>query len=146
MQCLNGVCSTGLTIDGPGVSIRAGRFYNPAPSGQFFERYRRGPFNWESYTRRGIGSGGFATTYGGVLGGGRGSFASFGMPAQDYAYPVASYPVVTYAAESIPIVTAPIYAAEQVPVQVLPYGQGGLLQRVAIIEQRIANVERILGP
>jgi hypothetical protein len=158
-QCYSGVCTTGLSIDGPGVSLRAGRFIEPAPAGQFFERYRRGPFNWESYTRRGIGAGGFATTYGGVWGGGRGSFSSFAMPQEYGGYPVANYPVVSYATEVYPSVISPAYApifAEQVPMQIVPSvqasqplvvsGSVGLLGRVAVLEQRVATLERIIGP
>jgi hypothetical protein len=133
------------------MSIRAGRFYNPAPSGQFFERYRRGPFNWESYTRRGFGGGGFATTYGGVLGGGRGSFSSFAMP-QEYGagYPVASYPVVSYATEVYPSVISPAYAPIFAADPVIPPGtqvvQGGLLYRVGVLEQRLQRLEAVIGP
>jgi hypothetical protein len=153
MQCLNGVCSTGLTIDGPGVSIRQGRFAHvlgalggSGGNGQFFERYRRGPWNWMSYTRRGYGGGsGFVDNYGGVLGGGRGTFSSF--PSQNYG---ATYPIVQYAADVIPTVIspayAPIFAADPVILPSTQVVQGGLVYRVGVLEQRLANVERIIGP
>jgi hypothetical protein len=149
-QCIGGWCTAGLSIDGPGVSIRSGRLaqvFGGGGNGQFFERYRRGPFNWESYTRRG-GSGfggGFATTYGGVWGGGSGSFSSFATPAYE-AQPVISYDSVispAYApiyAQSIPLVRPTL------PVQVVaPPLVDTLTGRVAVLESRLAVLERIVG-
>jgi hypothetical protein len=137
-QCIGGWCPSGLSIDSPGLSLRAGRFVGNVgySGGQVFERYRRGPFNWESYTRRGPAgfNGGFATTYGGVWGGGRGSFASYAMesPIIDTVISPAYAPVYAPQVIEYPVRTiAP--SVQIVPTSQLPPQTGDLGGRLGVV-------------